>query len=133
MKPKYPHMRQWEAEIMDKYHNDVGMVGDWSYDVPLKVRQTPVPSYMTDNESLLWQRITAKRIDAVCERKNIIYIIEIKDRLRPSAIGQVLTYLVLYDEQFAPKKPLQGVVLTEYTDPDMLHVASHYNIEVWVV
>jgi len=133
MKPKYPHMRQWEAEIMEKYHDKVGMVGEWSYDVPLKVRETPVPSYMTDNESLLWQRITAKRIDAVCERKNVIYIIEIKDRLRPSAIGQVLTYLVLYAEQFAPSKDLQGVVLTEFTDFDMMHVADEYNIEVWVI
>jgi len=133
MKPKYPHMRQWEAAIMEKYHDKVGMVGEWSYDVPLKVRETPVPSYMTDNESLLWQRITAKRIDAVCERKNIIYIIEIKDRLRPSAVGQVLTYLVLYEEQFAPDKNLQGVILTEYTDPDMMHVADVHNIKVWVV
>ena len=133
MKPKYAHMRQWEEAIMEKYHETVGMVGEWSYDVPLKVRETPVPSYMTDNESLLWQRITAKRIDAVCEKRDVIYIIEIKDRLRPSAIGQVLTYLVLFEEQFAPQKRLQGVVLTGYTDPDMMHVADVYNIEVWVV
>lgn len=133
MKPKYPHMRQWEAEIMQKYHNKVGMVGEWSYDIPLKVRETPIPSYMTENEALLWQKITSKRIDAVCERKNIIYIIEIKDRLRPSAIGQVLTYLILYQEQFAPEKPLQGVILTEFTDPDMMHVADHYKIKVWKI
>jgi len=133
MKPKYPHMRLWESAIMDKYHDKVGMVGEWSYDVPLKVRETPLPPYMTDNENLLWQRITAKRIDAVCERKNVIYIIEIKDRLRPSALGQVLTYLTLYAEQFAPQKPLQGVILTEYTDLDMLHVCDVHNVKVWVV
>ena len=126
-------MRLWESAIMDKYHDKVGMVGEWSYDVPLKVRETPLPPYMTDNENLLWQRITAKRIDAVCERKNVIYIIEIKDRLRPSALGQVLTYLTLYAEQFAPDKNLQGVILTEYTDLDMLHVCDVHNVKVWVV
>jgi len=133
MKPKYPHMRQWEEAVMEKYHDKVGMVGEWSYDVPLKVRHDPVDPYRTDNENFLWQRITAVRIDAVCERKNIIYIIEVKDRNRPSAVGQVLTYLTLYQEQFAPQKPLQGVILTTRSNLDMLHVCSVFNIEVWVV
>jgi len=132
-KPKYPHMRIWETAIMTKYHEKVGMVGEWTYDVHLKVRETPMQPHHTPNEVYLQNRLTAKRIDAVCERKNKIYVIEIKDRLRPSALGQALTYKTLYEEQYAPQKQVQPVILTEYQDLDMQHVCDVYNVEVWIV
>ena len=132
-KPKYPHMRIWEQEIMEKFHKANILKAEWSYDVPLRVRETPLPEYITDAEATLWSRLTSKRIDAIAETTGEIYVIEIKDRLRPSAVGQALTYKTLYEEQFAPHKPVKAAIITEYDDIDMQQVCSVYNITVWIV
>lgn len=118
---------------MEKYHKKYPNKGEWSYDVPLKVRYNPAPQLESDALADLYNRATAKRVDAVCETAGVIFVIEIKDRLRPSALGQALTYKALYKEQFLPSKPVQPVILTEYTDLDMKHVCDLYNVLVWVV
>ena len=133
MKPKYPHMRQWEQDIMEKFHTAKILDAIWSYDVPLKIREMPLPENTSDAEATLWSRLTSKRVDAVAETLVEIYVIEIKDRLRPSAVGQALTYKTLYEEQFAPHKPVIAAIITEFDDYDMQHVCSVYNIKVWIV
>jgi len=132
-KPKYPHMRIWEEQIMDSWHAKNLFPAKWSYDVPLKVRKGDFPTLMSENEKALWNRLTSKRIDAVAETPSNIYVIEIKDRLRPSAVGQALTYKTLYEEQFKPEKPVIATILTKLSDPDMKHVCDVYNIEVWMI
>lgn len=133
VKPKYPHMRIWEQDIMEKFHKAKILDATWSYDVPLRVRLQPLPEYITDAEATLWSRLTSKRIDAVAETPVEIFTIEIKDRLRPSAVGQALTYKTLYEEQFAPHKPVIAAIVTEFDDLDMQHVCSVYNIKVFLV
>lgn len=132
-KPKYPHMQIWEELIMDAWHRKNLFPAKWTYDVRVKVRNGAYPVLMSDNERLLWRRGTAKRIDALAETTGNIYVIEVKDRLRPSAVGQALTYKTLYEEMFKPQKPVIPVILTKYSDPDMKHVCDVYNIEVWMI
>lgn len=132
-KPKYRHMRQWESAIVDKFHAKIKLKGEFEYDVALRVREIPLPGYKTENEQMLWNRLTAKRIDVVATTKAAIYVIEVKDRLRPSAVGQALTYKILYEEQFKPSQPVIPSIVTEFGDPDMQHVCDVYNIKVWVV
>ena len=133
MKPKYPHMRIWEEEIMDSFHNAKLLEANWTYDVPLKVRTGPFPTLMSENEKNLWNRLTAKRIDCVGETPSEIYVCEIKDRLRPSAVGQALTYKTLYEEQFKPTKPVIAAIVAKYGDPDMQHVCDVFHIKTWVI
>lgn len=118
---------------MQRFHDRKILQAKWSYDVPLKVRETPLPTYMTEKEALLWNRLTSKRIDALAETPGEIYVCEIKDRLRPSAVGQALTYKTLYTEQFKPTKPVIAAIITEYDDLDMRHVCEEYEIKVWKV
>jgi len=118
---------------MEKFHTAKILDAIWSYDVPLKIREMPLPENTSDAEATLWSRLTSKRVDAVAETLVEIYVIEIKDRLRPSAVGQALTYKTLYEEQFAPHKPVIAAIITEFDDYDMQHVCSVYNIKVWIV
>jgi len=133
MKPKYPHMRIWEEQIMTQFHDKDILDATWTYDVPLKVRKGDFPTLMSENEKNLWNRLTSKRIDAVAETPDTIYVIEIKDRLRPSAVGQALTYKTLYTEQFNPTKPVTAAIIARYGDPDMQHVCDTYQIKTWVI
>jgi len=133
VKPKYPHMRIWEEQIMDLFHDKHILDAEWSYDVPLKIRTGEFPTLMSENEKALWNRLTSKRIDAVGETPGAIYVIEIKDRLRPSAVGQALTYKTLYLEQFKPTKPVIAAIIAKFGDPDMQHVCDVYHIKTWVI
>lgn len=132
-KPKYPHMRIWEETIMDAFHAKNILKAEWTYDVPLKIRTAEYPTLMSENEKALWNRLTSKRIDAVAETPTEIYVIEIKNRLRPSAVGQALTYKTLYLEQFKPEKPVIAAIIARVDDLDMQHVCDVYNIKTWVI
>jgi len=118
---------------MDKFHSLGLLKANWTYDVPLKIREGEYPTPMSEAERDLWNRLTSKRIDAVGETVAEIYVCEIKDRLRPSAVGQALTYLVLYKEQFKPEKVVIPAIIAKYGDPDMQHVCDVYGIKTWLV
>jgi hypothetical protein len=133
VKPKYPHMREWEEQIMTKFHEMIRFTGTYTYDVHLRVRDPPQKLSLTENERLLWRQMTAKRIDTVIETHDRIYVCEVKDRNRPSAIGQALTYKILYEEQYHPTKPVTPAIITQYNDPDMQHVCDKLGIRVWEV
>jgi len=126
-------MRIWEEQIMQKFHQKPPFEANWSYDVHLRVRDTTKKTELTPKDQQLWNQMTAKRIDAVAETPTNIYVIEIKDRLRPSAVGQALTYKILYEEQYRPTKPVTATIITEFGDPDMQHVCDVLKIRVWVI
>ena len=126
-------MRQWETQIVDKFHQKNSLTAEYEYDIPLKIRETPLPSYATEKERILWNKLTSKRIDIVAKTKDKIYVIEVKDRLRPSAVGQALTYKILYQEQYKPTQPVIPTILTTMSDPDMKHVCDVLKITVWMV
>lgn len=131
--PRYPHMREWEMTIMDRFLEKTTFEATYNYDVHVRINDK-VPLYKaTESEKQLWRQMTAFRIDAVIETKANIYVAEIKDRLRPSAIGQALTYAYLYQKKFTPKKPVIPAIITSMDDPDTHEICDHYQIKVWVV
>jgi len=132
-KAKYPHARIWEEKIIDKFKEQYGIKGEWIHDLRLKIKDPENYIFQTAKERQMWRNQTAKRVDITIIKTRSIYVIEVKDRLRPSAIGQALTYKTLYEWQYKPKKQVIPGIVTEFTDPDMLEVAKHYGIRVWVV
>ena len=132
-KAKYPHARIWEEAIIDKFKTKYGIKGEWIHDLRLKIKDPEDYIFQTEKERQMWRNQTAKRVDITIIKTRSIYVIEVKDRLRPSAIGQALTYKTLYEWQYKPKKRVIPGIVTEFTDPDMLDVAKHYGITVWVV
>jgi len=107
--------------------------GEYIFDVRLYPPERPLRPFETPEDYRIWQILHAKRIDAVCETPDTIYIIEVKDILRPSAVGQVLTYMVLFEEQFKPRKKLKPVIVAGEDDPQMHSVCRRYNIDWYVM
>lgn len=132
-KPRYPHMRQWEMEIMDRFLLHPPFEATYDYDVHVRIDDKTPNTIHTDAERQLWRQMTAFRIDAVIETPANIYVAEVKDRLRPSAIGQALTYAHLYQKKFSPPKPVIPAIITAMDDPDTHQVTDKYQIKVWVV
>lgn len=99
----------------------------------LPAPERPRRPFESLEEYLLWRFLRSKEIDAVCETEEAIYIIEFKDRARPSGIGQLLTYRDLYVENERPSKPVKLRYIVGEGDPQVEEVARRLGIEVFVL
>lgn len=71
----------------------------------------------------------AKRIDIVIEYPKEIWIVEIKDKLRPSGIGELMVYDYWYRRNFSPLKPIRLVYAVKYRDIMVEEVCKYHNIK----
>jgi hypothetical protein len=78
----------------------------------------------------MWYASTAKRIDAIGEKKNEIWIIEVASSPYLRAVGQMLTYHFLWDLDPKINKPVKDVLLCYFIDSDLRKVLEHNGVTV---
>ena len=129
----YPHMKAGEAEIWDRFRASLPWKAERiEYDVRLgEGAKLPedVPAWV---RAMAWS-LSTKRVDAVVESADAIYLCEVKDRASLSAVGQLIGYATLYRMQFAPVKPLRMVCVCREVAPDMAPIFETQGIQVFVV
>lgn len=128
---RYPHMLKNEVVIWEKFLAEHGPRYDkFEYDVH-------VGSLYPEHEVLdtAWKRGAAavyqKRIDAVGFQPGVIEIFEVKPHAGLSALGQVLGYLALYDEDFEPFDELRATVVTGLIDPGTRLLLTNHGIGIY--
>jgi len=78
----------------------------------------------------MWYASTAKRIDCIGERKEDIWIIEVASSPYLRAVGQCLTYKLLWEEDRKIDKPAKMVLVCYFLDADLKKVLRKYSVEV---
>jgi hypothetical protein len=78
----------------------------------------------------MWYASTAKRIDAIGEKKNELWIIEVASSPYLRAVGQCLSYLFLWNEDPKIDKPAKMVLLCYFIDSDLERILKHYRVEI---
>lgn len=78
----------------------------------------------------MWYASTAKRIDAIGEKKNEIWIIEVASSPYLRAVGQCLSYKFLWNLDAKIKKPAKMILLCYFLDSDLEKVLKHYGVTV---
>jgi hypothetical protein len=73
----------------------------------------------------------AKRVDVIARSTVGTLVLEVKERVRPSAVGQLLVYLPLVLARFPDFAPLRPVLLAMTTDPDVQPVAQALGVECY--
>jgi hypothetical protein len=81
----------------------------------------------------MWYASTAKRIDAIAEKKNEIWIIEVASAPYIRAVGQCVTYPFLWNLDPKISKPVTMVLLCYYIDTDLERVLKHHKVRVIIV
>jgi hypothetical protein len=81
----------------------------------------------------MWYLNTAKRIDAIGEKENELWIIEVASSPYLRAVGQMLTYHFLWDLDPKINKPVKDVLLCYYLDSDLEKVLKHHKVEVLII
>ena len=75
----------------------------------------------------------AKRIDIVVEFPTEIWIVEVKDKLRPSGLGELYFYQYWYKKIYKPEKPVKLVYVAERDDVMVHEYCDRHNITVYLV
>lgn len=81
----------------------------------------------------MWQRVTSKRIDAIGERDKEIWIIEVSAGSGMRALGQLLTYQKLWNEDPKIAKPVLLVLIMETIDPDIATAIVAAGVHLYLV
>jgi hypothetical protein len=81
----------------------------------------------------MWYLNTAKRIDAIGEKENELWIIEVASSPYLRAVGQMLTYHFLWDLDPKINKPVKDVLLCYYLDSDLEKVLKHHKVAVLTI
>ncbi len=87
----------------------------------------------TEWEYQWWQFVRSKEIDCVCWRDNEVDIIEFKDRVRPSGIGQLITYRELFRQYTGFNGKINLIYICGEDDPQVRLTAEKQGIKVVVL
>jgi len=77
--------------------------------------------------------LSMKRIDVVFEDSENIYITEVKPRITPYTLGQVLTYATLFSDQYKPEKSIVATIIASQVDPDVMGIAQQQGVQIFLV
>jgi len=130
---KIPHYKREEYEIAIRwlmYHAPNGKI---SFDWRLPVRHVPSEIRGDPKLEAAWLHLKQERIDAVVETDEEIILVEIKDVVRKSAIGQLLHYKRRFEEEYKPDKPIKLMIVAGEDDPEVRKTAEEEGIEVVVL
>ena len=75
----------------------------------------------------------AMRIDAVVYTDSCIWLLEVKDRVRKSAIGQLLVYKEWFEKNYRPVLPIRLAIVAAVDDVMVRAVAEKLGIQVFLV
>ena len=78
----------------------------------------------------MWYASTAKRIDAIGEKKGEIWIIEVAASPYLRAVGQCLSYKFLWEEDPKIDKPAKMILLCPFIDSDLERILKHYGVTI---
>jgi len=78
------------------------------------------------------ERFTKKRVDILAWTGNQPTIIEVKERITPASLGQILTYRQLLLEELPDAIEPRLVVIGRYSDDDTLRALNGHGVDVFV-
>ncbi len=129
---KFRHFKEEEIEIFKDFAYTMFPNALYYFDVPLHIE---LPEWLEKEPEWLKEQymyLRAKKIDAVIETEEKYIICEVKGRVRPSAIGQLIVYRDMFINEYKPEKPVELFIVAKYYDKEVSQIAKSYGIKVWV-
>ena len=130
---RYPHMRSTEADLWTAFLQTTDL--DFTnviYDLHLGEGMPPEPDE-PESTTKLKLAVTRKRMDALGETAGAIWIFELKNRLGLSALGQLLAYFDLYNQEYDPVKPVYLGAIAYSLTPDTRPTYDLYAISIFIL
>lgn len=126
----YPHMKPHDVHLWEQFiRANAGFFDKVDYDI-LVGDGVVMGDIKKDVYAKSFKILTQKKIDVVGYIRNEIWIVEVKPFASSSALGQLLTYRLLYDETYSPKLPVKMMIITNQLKTDYNKVFSTHGIYV---
>ena len=130
---KFRHYKEEELALARDFVASGKLVGTWYTDVYLETpRSREILASMsptTAGEAVPWMN----RIDAVVLDGAATHIIEFKLVLRPTGIGELVTYREQYVDQYKPSGPILLEYVIKYDRPEHHPALDQAGIRLWIV
>lgn len=131
--PKYPHLLPADVDLWERFMEaHPGFFERVEYDVHVG-GAIDVRPWWSAEDRRSFSHLAAKRIDVVGHTPGRIWIIEVKPEAGVSAIGQLISYRLLYEKRFGATAPLVLCLVTDFLTPDERWLTSQLQISVYVV
>jgi hypothetical protein len=89
-----------------------------------------LPEFRDDALRRSWQRSSKYKADAVVETSGLLRIVELKDFIRTSSLGQLLSYRFWYDIERSPDKPVQLVATAPDINPSAVQPHRFHGVSL---
>lgn len=115
IRPNYRGLKDSEDDLLRQYlqRADLDIVGLETH-VNLGPGET-LPQFTREELREGWRKASQLKADAIVETKSSFVIVELKDFIRTSGLGQALAYRYWFTQERQPNKPVRMVV----TAPDI--------------
>lgn len=131
--PKYTHLSLAETEIWNRFVKKFPEFCDRA-DYDMIVGEGPnIPEELKAEWRRNAQYLGSYKIDAVGIKDKTHYVCEVKKRGGPGALGQLMSYMFLYQELVGPNIDVEPVLITDEERPDMRRLCEEHDIDYYVV
>ena len=125
---RYPHMLEADYPVWTLFlDRNPALFERIYYDVRIG-GVYPVPEIGDEIMRKMYYDVSAKRIDALGEMKDEIWIIEVADRPGLRAVGQLQTYVALWFDDPKIMKPVKPVLVCRSIDADLERSLAFYGV-----
>lgn len=126
----YPERTDRESTIIRDWLLEHGKDYErFSFSVRIGEGQTPAPNLETGvARSVVFS--SRKRIDVLAWQGTIPTIVEVKERVVPAALGQILTYRQLFLEENPDAPEPRLLVIARYGDDETIRILNGHNVDV---
>lgn len=130
---KYPHMKPADVAIWERFIDKFPKAYDKvQYDFNVG-DPPPFNPLGDDGEDLNQDMLYRLKIDVVGHSGDKIDIIELKPDAGPSTIGQVISYVTLFQRDEQPKKVLHAVIITDNIRTNMSVLTKSEGVKLIIV
>jgi len=126
----YPHMMTEDTEVWTKFlASGSFVITEVWYDV--RVGQAAfLPAGASDMEKRIAAGITRKRIDAVASVSGGLWVVEVKPYANMYALGQVLTYVRKFKQEYVTPEVVVPVLVCDDYDDDLTEEFDEFGVLV---
>lgn len=89
-----------------------------------------IPDEYEPSYRYMWERLNQKRIDVLVDTGTEWNIIELRPRATSTAIGRLLQYREMWDNEPIDNRKRNLILGTDIPDPDLVSLAKTLNIEI---
>lgn len=130
---RYPHMFPLDIAIWERFLlGNAEHYNSFTYDVKVG-KGTKAPRKTPTAYKQMQATLSKFRIDVIGDHGDYLELFEVKPRASASAIGQVITYLMLFVKEYNEDIPVKGAIITDFEKPDMRSLTEELGMNYYVV